>query len=182
MISPRKFNPTLIWAAVTAVLILALICQHCNTSNNSSSSLDPLKQELAALKVTRDDAQKLIDSIAATLKPLHDTVMVYRTRYKTIRHDSIIPCETKLNACDSALAKDSALMATQDKQIGALASKDTISSRIILAQDSIISMDSTTIAGNNKVIDKLNGKVKRLRIAFVAGYGLGVITGAAVAR
>jgi len=108
-----------------------------------SLTTEPIKERVVYLKA---DQHKLKDTI------------IYRERIRTkyvvmwkeVRHDSLIPCETKLLVCDTIIRADSAVIIAQK----AVISKSDI---IIATQDSIIKMDSLTIGG----LRKENKKLKR---------------------
>ena len=64
------------------------------------------------------------DTIKVNIEKIKDSIRVkteFRTKvitkYLQVRHDSIIPCETKLYYCDTLLLADSALIATYKQHV-----------------------------------------------------------------
>lgn len=90
----------------------------------------------------------------------------YVTRYRTIRHDSIIPCEIKLALCDTVIRVDSSLIASLKQEI-------KLDSAILQNYATITKQDSVIIA---KLERKLRRSKKLNRVLFV--LTLGAIGGA----
>ena len=84
------------------------------------------------------------------------------TRWKTIRHDSLIPCETKLLICDTVIQTDSALISVLKADI-------EVSKYLFNQYEEKISQDSVTI-------HKLTKKVKNRKAIFWTGFILGAST------
>ncbi len=84
------------------------------------------------------------------------------TRWKTIRHDSLIPCETKLLICDTVILADSALISVLKADI-------EVSKYLFNQYEEKISQDSITI-------QKLTKKVKNRKAIFWTGFILGAST------
>lgn len=80
-------------------------------------------------------------------KIIHDTVTKWRTRYKAVRYDSLIPCETKLVICDTIVIKDSLLISKLEG--------------IQLTQDSVIKDWHTIHANDSTALRRANKEVKK---------------------
>lgn len=103
------------------------------------------------------DTSPLRDSIAtnkaklAVLKPViiyKDSIRTkYVTKWKEVRHDSLIPCPEKLAVADTVIYQDSSL-------IYSLKLLCKIDSNIIAEQSKVISADSITIKGLKKEVRK----------------------------
>ena len=93
---------------------------------------------------------------------LHDTITKLVIRYRTIRHDSLIPCETKLIICDTILVKDSTLIAAKDS---------IISHYGVLVSDwkQVHSSDSTDLVNANKEVKKQKRKVIFWKVVSATG-------------
>jgi len=130
------------------VLVVVFFMRKCSNSEIPNLN-NPLKERVVYLKA---DQKKLKDSIVYK--------EVVRTKYlvmwKEVRHDSLIPCETKLLVCDTIIRADSAVIVAQ-----ALVIKK--SDVIIATQDSVIKMDSIALKSNKK---------------FWRGFKIGFATGA----
>ena len=150
---------TFLFGAITATVIILLCFKSCGTEKPIIDLTDTLKKQVRELRAKSDSVKTEIvyrDSIR--------TKIVYK--YREIRHDSLIPCETKLLVCDTLLLADSAL-------IFEYKTKAMFDSSIISHQGAIISMDSSRIAQLNKALSKskLKGKVM-FGLGFVAGVGV----------
>jgi RNase adaptor protein for sRNA GlmZ degradation len=124
-------------------------------------NIEQLKDSIRVLK-----SQKQISKDSIVYKDSIRTKIV--TRWKEVRHDSLIPCEEKLSICDTIIRADSSL-------IGELKANLAISDLIIFNQDLIIKSDSVTIAGLYKQVKKERRK-KRLWQAISAGLAGVVVT------
>ncbi len=153
-------NRIFTYALLTAVIALLCIVLF-RGCNEPEPQTNPLKAEVAALKQTKS--------------AIHDTV-IYRdsirtitvTKWRTVRHDSLIPCETKLIICDTVIRADSALIA-------ALRSEVLISDLIISKQDTIIRTDSTTIAHLTRKVRRQKFWLKVVSITAVGCLGAAVV-------
>ena len=152
---------TFIFGALTAAIILFALNHSCGAEKPSIDPTDTLKQQVKELMVLGDSVKKDIvyrDSIRT----------IYITKWKPIRHDSLIPCETKLLVCDTILLADSAL-------ISEYKTKAMFDSSIISHQASIIANDSVKLS---KLAKELK-RQKRLKWLFLAG---GLVGGVAATR
>jgi len=116
---------TKILLLIIAILCVILAIQTCNTNPPTSPiETKQLKQSIATNKAK-----------AANLKPIiiiKDSIRTkYVTRWKEVRHDSLIPCPEKLAIADSLISKDSVL-------ISDLKELSKIDSAIIGDQDKLI--------------------------------------------
>jgi len=130
--------------------------------------LGKCEREVAKESLTTEPLKAKARELKTEQKQAKDTV-IYRERVRTkylvmwkeVRHDSLIPCETKLLVCDTVIRADSAVIIAQARVIA----KSDI---IIATQDSIIKMDSIALKSN-----------KKFWRGFKWGFGVGNITGAA---
>jgi len=125
---------TIIYLILVAVAFFFL--GKCGQDRPEHTNTESLKERVVYLKA---DQHKLKDTIIYK--------EVIRTKYmvmwKEVRHDSLIPCETKLLVCDTIIRADSAVIIAQKAVI--------VKSDIIIAtQDSIIKMDSIALKSNKK--------------------------------
>jgi hypothetical protein len=103
------------------------------------------------------------------------TIIVYRdsirtkvvTKWKEIRYDSLIPCETKLLICDTVIKVDSTL-------IRELKTTIKIDSCIIEGQDKLIRADSLTIKDLIKTVKKEKRKRRLITVIAIVIAGLGI--------
>lgn len=101
---------TFLLGILTAALIILIGLHSCDKPYNFSPETPKLihKANTQEAKIKAKEAKAII---------LRDTITKIITRYRTIRHDSLIPCETKLVLCDTIIVKDSTLIAAQDSII-----------------------------------------------------------------
>lgn len=150
---------TFLLGIFTTLLIFLFITKSCDKAQTIDYS-GTLKIEVKELKHKSDSVKINIvyrDSIRT--KTL--------IKYKEVRHDSLIPCETKLIICDTLLVTDSAL-------ISEYVTKSMFDSSIISTQARIMRNDSATIA---KLSHKLVKSKRRGKMMFGAGFILGVGVG-----
>jgi len=132
---------------ILLIIIAALLGKSCGTNNvitvpfDTKPVISKIKAEIEQLKILHK-----IDKAQA------DTVTKWRTKYRTIRHDSIVECETKLLVCDTLILADSLLIATKDAIIN---TQDTI----IKGYQVLVRNDSNVIAVSGKQIRKLKRQV-----------------------
>jgi hypothetical protein len=142
-------NKYFLYSVITALIIL--ICfRKCG---NRPEIPDNSKKEFVSLK-------KDIDSVKPIIIEREKEVIKWRTRWREVRHDSLIPCEELLVYCDTLVLADSSLIAEQKVLIG-------IQDSVIRMQDIAIKSDSVTIRDLSKEIKKQ----KRLKWLFL-GIGL----------
>ena len=140
-----------------AIAVIVLVCwKGCGNPVVKESLTTPIKAKVATYK---QDQKKLKDSIV-----YRDVIRTkYLVMWKEVRHDSIIPCETKLLVCDTLILQDSALISS----LRAVIKTDSL---IILSQDSIIRIDSIALRSNKKFW-------KGFKWGFVAGNITGALLG-----
>lgn len=95
-------------------------------------------------------------------------IYIDRHHYHTVRHDSLIPCETKLMLCDTIIIHDSIHDVTQDL--------------IIAKQDSVIndwhkihSSDSCEVMGLKKEVNRQKWQKRGIITAWIVREGIGLI-------
>lgn len=101
---------TFLLGILTAALIIIIGLHSCDKTYNITSETPKLinKANVQEAKIKVKEAKASI---------LYDTIKVKVHHYHNIRHDSLIPCETKLVICDTIIVKDSTLIASQDSII-----------------------------------------------------------------
>lgn len=143
-------NRTFYHAIITALIIL--ICfRECE---RKPVEMVPQKQAIKVLKAS-------IDSVKPIIIEREKEVVKWRTKWREVRHDSLIPCEELLVYCDTLVLADSSLIAEQKVLIG-------IQDSVIKMQDLTIKSDSVTISDLSKEVKKQ----KRLKWLFL---GLGLV-------
>lgn len=151
-------NKYFLYSVITALIIL--ICfRECGSRPEIPDN--SIKKEIVSLKQD-------IDSVKPIIIEREKEVIKWRTKWREVRHDSLIPCEELLVYCDTLVLADSSLIAEQKVLIG-------IQDSVIRMQDIVIKSDSVTIKELSK---KPKGRVK----AFITGFALGFGTGAAISR
>lgn len=145
------------FSAITALLLL-LFFNKCEKPVYIIPDLSNLKSEIAGLKKAASNQVKEV---------VYKDSIRYRviTKWREVRHDSLIPCEELIAYCDTMYLVDSSLIAEQKVLIG--------------MQDSVIRMQDIVIKSDSVTINRLN-KPNRRGLLFAAGFGLGVVVGAAV--
>ena len=140
--------------SVITALVILLACKSCEQSpvidynKDFRDSINLLKNKLKVGK----DSIIYRDSVRTKVV----------VKWKTIRHDSLIPCETKLLVCDTVIQADSALISVLKADI-------EVSKYLFNQYEEKISQDSITI-------QKLNKKVKNRKAIFWTGFVLGAST------
>lgn len=140
--------------SVITALVILLACRSCehtpviDYNKDFRDSINLLKNKLKVGK----DSIIYRDSVRTKVV----------TRWKTIRHDSLIPCETKLLICDTVIQTDSALISVLKADI-------EVSKYLFNQYEEKISQDSVTI-------HKLTKKVKNRKAIFWTGFILGAST------
>lgn len=124
-----------------AILLLILLSRGCKNPDPQPTPLvENLKKSISTNKAK-----------AAKLKPIiiiKDSIRTkYVTKWKEVRHDSLIPCPEKLAVADTVIYQDSSL-------ISSLKLLCKIDSNIIADQSKVISLDSITIKGLKKEVRK----------------------------
>jgi len=130
----------------------------CSKPNPSTSPVETkeLKQSIATNKAKSEKLKPIIiikDSIRTK----------YVTKWKEVRHDSLIPCPEKLAVADTVIYQDSSL-------IYSLKLLCKIDSNIIAEQSKVISADSITIKGLKKEVRKQ--KIQKW-LAFIGAVAFG---------
>lgn len=148
-------NPRLnifLLSVITALSIL-LACKSCDSriENSNTDFRDSINVLKVKLKV-RQDSIIYRDSVRTKII----------TRWKVIRHDSLIPCEIKLLVCDTVIQADSSLITQLKADI-------EVSKYLFNQYEEKISQDST-------IINKLTRKVKNRKLIFWTGFVLGAST------
>jgi hypothetical protein len=157
-------NRNTIYYIIIAGLIILLfwrVFTYCEPSGNSGQ-LPASKQEIARNKQERDSIIFRVDTVVKER-------IKYVTRYKEVRHDSLIPCETKLLHCDTLVVKDSVAIA----ELQALVKQDNL---IITQQGKLINAQDSTIIDLTKKV-----KREKRRTRFVAVIA-GILAGIAIAK
>ena len=146
---------------IIAVMLIIIMVQFCSQKgsvvipNNSN-----LKLSIATNKAKAEKLKPIIiikDSIRTK----------YVTKWKEVRHDSLIPCPEKLAVADTVIYQDSSL-------IYSLKLLCKIDSNIIAEQSKVISADSITIKGLKKEVKKQK-RQKRILAAIailLGGYSV----------
>ena len=124
---------------IIAVLLIIIAFQTCEGDKpipvTNSFDLKHYSDSLAA------DARKQEherDILLGIINGKTDTLKKVIHHWHTSRHDSLIPCETKLLICDTLVVKDSILQASKDTVIA----KDT---RLLKQYKKVRTVDSTNI-------------------------------------
>lgn len=141
-------------------VIICFIPKTCE-KNEPIGNPDKLKDTINHVKKQADSNKVVVvykDSIRTR----------YFTKWKEIRHDSLIPCETKLIHCDTLLIADSSLIYSLKQAV-------FLDSIIIGNYQKLSSQDSTKIASLERVV-KRRGKIIKV-LSVIAG---GAIVGAVV--
>lgn len=120
-----------ILCVIIAILCVLLFWRGCGKDEPASNT----EVRIDKLKIT---ATKIKDSII--IKTIYQERIV--TKWRDIRHDSLIPCETKLLVADTVIWADSSL---------------------IFAQKVLINVQGEIIAGQDTVITGLKKQVKKER-------------------
>jgi hypothetical protein len=130
-----------------------LACKSCDSriENSNTDFRDSINVLKVKLKV-RQDSIIYRDSVRTKII----------TRWKVIRHDSLIPCEIKLLVCDTVIQADSSLITQLKADI-------EVSKYLFNQYEEKISQDST-------IINKLTRKVKNRKLIFWTGFVLGAST------
>jgi hypothetical protein len=144
---------------IIAILTVIVGVKSCDKPYNLSPETTKLinKANTQEAKIKAKEAKASI---------LHDTIAKIVTRYRTIRHDSLIPCETKLVICDTIIVKDSTLIAAQDSIITDLHS-------LVGTWKEVHSSDSTDLVKANKEVKKQKRRVVFWKV--VSAVEVGVI-------
>jgi len=126
---------------IFAGAVIFFLGRGCKSSDpHPTPPVEKLKQSISTNKAK---AAKVKDSII-----YKETVRVkYVTKWKEVRHDSLIPCPEKLAVADTVIYQDSSL-------IYSLKLLCKIDSNIIAEQSKVISADSITIKGLKKEVRK----------------------------
>jgi len=135
-----------------------------NPDPHHTPLVENLKKSIAANKAKAEKLKPIIiikDSIRTK----------YVTKWKEVRHDSLIPCPEKLAIADTVIYRDSSL-------ISSLKLLCRIDSSIIADQSKVIVSDSITINGLKKVNKKLTRQNRFWKV--VAAIEAAVIAGQAV--
>jgi hypothetical protein len=131
------------------LIVLALIISDMFKSCSKSEHIDingTIKAEIKKDILRKDSVKEVIvyrDSIRTKLV----------TKWRTIRHDSLIPCEDKLIACDTLLVTDSLLISSLKHEI-------KLTDTIIRNYQKVVYNDSIVIIGLNRSIKKQRNKTK----------------------
>jgi len=132
---------TFIIAVLIAIIAFLLALRSCESSPSTLPvETKELKQSIATNKAKAERLKPIIiikDSIRTK----------YVTKWKEVRHDSLIPCPEKLAIADTVIYQDSSL-------IYSLKLLCKIDSNIIADQSKVIVSDSITIKGLKKEVRK----------------------------
>lgn len=135
----KKYTPFIVIGILLFILLLNY-CQPAPIKYEIRINTDSLKREIRKDLVQRE--VKVIEAVKT------DSVRIkYITRWKEIRHDSVIPCQEKLKACDTIIKIDSTEIAQLKEVI-------KIDSNIIFNQQKVIHQDSVQITGLKKEVKK----------------------------
>ena len=137
-------------------LIIGFLLRSC--SDHTPKNGDKLPSLKVAASNLKHEEKQAKDSVQ--IKEVVRTK--YLIRWKEVRHDSLIPCETKLLVSDTVIMRDSYLISSLKEVI-------RIDSLLIIAQDSIIKIDSIALRSK-----------KKFWKGFKFGYISGVATGALI--
>jgi hypothetical protein len=148
--------------AMFLAAIILLICFHdCSRNvNGKKTETDSIKFQVKKDKVKADSVRTIIvyrDSIRTKII----------TKWKEVRHDSLIPCETKLLVCDTVIKVDSTL-------ISELKEGRRIDSAIIYNQDLVIRADSFAFCELRKDLKREKRKKRLIAVLAVIAAGLAV--------
>lgn len=117
-----------------------------------------IKKQITEKKQDKEIAQARVD----TVEKIREKVVL---KWRTIRHDSLIPCHEKLIICDTLLVADSTLISELKTEI-------KIDNEIIGLQDKHIRADSLTISVLTKSVKKERRKKKFWRTVCMITTGL----------
>lgn len=152
---------TFIIAVLIAIIAFLLALRSCESSPSTLPvETKELKQSIATNKAKAERLKPIIiikDSIRTK----------YVTKWKEVRHDSLIPCPEKLAIADTVIYRDSSL-------ISSLKLLCKIDSSIIADQSKVIVSDSITIKGLKKEVKKQK-RQKRILAAIailLGGYSV----------
>jgi hypothetical protein len=140
-------------------IIICFIPKTCE-KNEPIGNPDKLKDAISQLKKQADSNKAVVvykDSIRTR----------YVTKWREIRHDSLIPCETKLVHCDTLLLIDSSLIYSLKQAV-------FLDSIIIGNYQKLSSQDSIKIANLSKVV-KRRGKIIKVLSAIAGGAIVGAV-------
>jgi len=124
--------------------------------------------EINPVKETIKTDLKRKDSVKEVIVYRDSIRTKYITKWRTIRHDSLIPCEDKLVIFDTILSVDSLLISDLKHEI-------SISDTIISNYQKVVYNDSIMIIGLNKSIRKQKTKTKLALILAGIFGGVAVI-------
>jgi len=143
-----------------SIIAFLLALRSCEQPKQAKTDTSQLRQFIATNKA------KL-----TVLKPIiiyKDSIRTkYVTKWKEVRHDSLIPCPEKLAIADTVIYRDSSL-------ISSLKLLCKIDSSIIADQSKVIVSDSITIKGLKKEVKKQK-RQKRILAAIailLGGYSV----------
>lgn len=147
-------NKLLKYLPYAVILVLLIILFRNCGKTEPIIDISPIKKEIIKDKKIKDSIHEKViykDSIRTKIV----------AKWKVIRKDSLIPCETKLLVCDTLLMADSSL-------IQSLKAELVVSDLIIHNQSEVIKTDSIALK-------KADRKLRRQKILTKAVAVLGVI-------
>ena len=166
LIPNNPFNPDRLYKLfiLGCLIILALIVsdmlKSCRKSEHDAD-ISPIKHRIIADIKRKDSVKEAIvyrDSIRTKLV----------TKWRTIRHDSLIPCEDKLARVDTIIYVDSLLISDLKHEI-------KLSDTIIANYQKVVYNDSIVIIGLNKSLVKQKRKTKLALIVAALFGGVAVL-------
>ena len=141
-------------------LIISDMFKSCSKSEHVAD-ISPIKDRIKSDIIRKDSVKEVIvyrDSIRTK----------YITKWRTIRHDSLIPCEDKLAKCDTILYVDSLLISSLKHEI-------KLSDTIIHNYQKVVYNDSIVIIGLNRSIKKQRNKTKLAVLVAGLFAGLAIV-------
>lgn len=101
-----KFNPakSILFCLLMAILILLLFTNKCQKTEK-------------LVNVGADTLRVYVDKWRDSVRVKTEIRTKVITKYKEVRHDSLVPCETKLYYCDTLVLADSALIRAYKEQV-----------------------------------------------------------------
>lgn len=137
------------------IILVIVLFRNCGETEHIVN-ISPIKKEIIKEKKAKDSIHEKViykDSIRTKIV----------VKWKVIRHDSLIPCETKLVICDTLIEQDSGLISSLKAEI-------LVDNLIIHNQDTIIKNDSIALKKANRKLKRQKALTKL--IALVGALGV----------
>lgn len=146
---------------IYSLISFALGAMIFSTCNKETDKPDTIKD-------TINTQLKQKDSVKTVVIIKDSIVTKYRTKYKTIRHDSLIPCPEKLEVADKVIEADSSLIFSLKQEL-------FIDSIILGNYSKLASRDSSTIAKLDKKLKRAKKINRILSIVTIGAIGVAVL-------